>query len=252
MQPLIDSHCHLDDSRFDLNRVAVVQRARDAGVHRFVVPAVRCADWQRLQQFAAADVNILPAFGLHPWFCNEHRESDLQQLPDYLTTAVAVGECGLDGKRCDIDMQTQLHWFRSQLTLAAELDLPVIVHAYGAVDAVTSEIRRYPGLCGVIHSFSGSLQQADQLINLGFYLGFGGGITYERASRLREVVKAVPLERLLIETDAPDQPPAGHQGQENEPAFLIEILASVATLRDLDAELLAECCNQNAKELFSI
>lgn len=250
---LIDSHCHLDDARFDPGRVAVLQRAKDAGVTSFIVPAVCRSGWPKLQQLALDHSSILPAMGLHPWFCNQHSDSDLTLLPQFLADAVAVGECGLDGSDlCRFDMQLQLHWFRAQLRLALEHDLPVIVHAYKAVDLVIREIRCYPGLRGVVHSFSGSLQQAEQLIDLGFYLGFGGSVTHARATRLQTVVKAVAAESVLLETDAPDQPPSGRQGERNEPAFLIDILAHIATLRGTDSQALAATCNHNARELFRL
>ncbi|WP_186338890.1 TatD family hydrolase [Mariprofundus sp. NF] len=250
---MIDSHCHLDDLRFDQSRVAVLQRAQDAGVTAFIVPAVCRSGWPKLQHLALDHSSISPAFGLHPWFCNQHSDSDLSLLPQFLADAVAVGECGLDGSDlCRFDMDSQLHWFQPQLQLALEHDLPVIVHAFRAVDDVIREIRQLPGLRGVIHSFSGSQQQADQLVKLGFYLGFGGAVTYPRASRVQGVVKHIPLEKLLIETDAPDQSPAAHRGGNNEPAFLIEILAQIATLRGTDSQALAAICNHNARELFRL
>lgn len=249
---LIDSHCHLDDERFDPDRLELLQRARKAGVEQIVVPAVSRCGWLKLKSLAEQDSRIYPAFGLHPWFCDQHCENDLKLLPDFLDSAVAVGECGLDASLCDVDMQTQLFWFSEQLKLAVAHDLPVIVHAYRAVDAVIRAIRCYPGLRGVVHSFSGSLQQAEQLIGLGFYLGFGGSVTHARATRLQAVVKAVAAERLLLETDAPDQPPAGRQGERNEPAFLIDILAHIATLRGTDSQALAATCNHNARELFRL
>ncbi|ATX80627.1 TatD DNase family protein [Mariprofundus aestuarium] len=249
---LTDSHCHLDDVRFDHDRAEVIQRASEAGVDRFVVPAVSRRGWGKLQTIAAEEVSIYPAFGLHPWFCDEHDESDLKLLPKLLEGAVAIGECGLDTGLCRFDMERQLHWFRGQLRIAAEHDLPVIVHGYKALDSVIREIKCYPELRGVVHSFSGSQQQADQLIALGFYLGFGGSITDERARKNAAVVQAIPVEKLLIETDAPDQSPSDHRGKRNEPAFLIEILARIATLRAIDAESLARICNRNAKELFRL
>jgi len=249
---LIDSHCHLDDARFDSDRVELLQRARRAGVEQIVVPAVSSRGWVKLKNIAELDSRIYPAFGLHPWFCDQHREDDLQRLPGFLEGAVAVGECGLDAGLCDVDMQVQLHWLRAQLKMALSYDLPVIVHAYKAVDVVIREIRCFPGLRGVVHSFSGSLQQAEQLIDLGFYLGIGGAVTHTRATRLQAVVKAVAAERLLLETDAPDQSPAGRRGERNEPAFLIDILAHIATLRGTDSQALAATCNHNARELFRL
>jgi len=250
---LVDSHCHLDYPDFEQSRAAVLQRAKDAGVGQFFVPAVCRSGWESLQQLTKTDASVTPAFGLHPWFCDQHNNAALILLPQFLSHAVAVGGCGLYGSAlCRFGMQSQLHWFGAQLTLAIRLGLPVLVHACKAVDDVIREIRCFPGLRGVIHSFSGSKQHADQLIRLGFYLGVGGAVSFERAHRVQTIVKHIPLERLLIETDAPDQPPAAHRGEDNEPAFLIEILSCIATLRGLDVESLAGICNHNARELFRI
>lgn len=249
---LIDSHCHLDDARFDPDRNEVMQRAVDAGVTRFVVPAVSKAGWKKLRGLADSDAAIAPAFGLHPWFCDHHRETDLEQLTGLLEGAVAIGECGLDDGLCHFSIDQQLPWFQYQLRLARERDIPVIVHAYRTVDLVVSEVRRLPGLRGVVHSFAGSQQQAGQLIDLGLHIGIGGAVTFERAKRLQALAAWLPAERLLIETDAPDQLPAAHKGERNEPAFLIEILNRIATLRSMEAEQLAAICNRNARGLFGL
>ncbi len=143
-------------------------------------------------------------------------------------------------------------YFVSQLRLAADLDLPVVLHARKSVDQVTEQLRRFPGLRGMVHSFSGSRQQAERLLALGFYLGLSGAITYPRAKRLRLVAAAIPLDRLLIETDAPDQPPAGHRGQRNEPAYLYEIAATLAEIRGLSIAELAKVTVDNTKTLFAL
>jgi len=249
---LIDSHCHLDDSRFDAGRVEVLMRARAAGVDRIVVPAVHHDGWQRLAGFAEETPSIFPAYGLHPWFCEMHHERDLALLPAFLGNAVAVGECGLDFGKGRAPESEQLKWFRAQLELAAEHALPVIIHAYKSLDQVLHELRMFPTLKGVIHSFSGSLQQAEQLMAQGFSLGIGGAITWPQAERLRTVVKEMPLEYLLLETDAPDQSGAKHRGERNEPAFLVEIADEIATIRGIETDELAEMCNRNTGELFGI
>lgn len=247
---LIDSHCHFDDSRFDEDRELVLQRAADNGVQQFVVPAVSRSGWQRLEQLAAQYPAIHPAYGLHPWF--EHSDEDIALLPAYLEKSVAIGECGLDFKLSSIDEAAQLKHFRAQIKLAVEYDLPLIIHAYKAVDQVIRELKRYPGLRGVIHSFSGSSQQAEQLIDLGFHLGFGAAATRSNAVKLHQIIADMPLEKLLLETDAPDQPPASHRGERNEPAYLVEIARAIANIRALPAEALAEQCNRNCQELFGL
>ena len=136
--------------------------------------------------------------------------------------------------------------------LAREFDLPVIVHARRAVDAVIAAIRAVGGLRGVVHSFSGSAEQAAQLHKLGFLLGIGGPVTYERANRLRGIVASMPLEQLLLETDSPDQPGAAHRGERNEPAHLVEVLDAVAQLRGVSRETLAAATDANAERLFNL
>lgn len=249
---LIDSHCHIDDPLFRDGLDEVLQRAQKAGVERVVVPSVKFSGWSHLKALSEQYTYIAPAFGLHPWFCDSHHQNDIIKLPEYLNHAVAIGECGLDTKLCPFDMETQLHWLRAQLQVASDHNLPVILHAYKAVDPLIRELKSYPKLRGVIHGFSGSQQQAERLIDMGLYLGIGGAITHIRATKLQHIVKTFPLERLLLETDAPYQPPASHQGERNEPAFLIEILTHIATLRGISPLELASNCNNNARELFNL
>lgn len=251
---LIDSHCHLDDARFDQDRDIMLMRAAAHGIDSYIVPAVSRSSWPKLQALTATHHTIYPAYGLHPWFCPQHNHDDLDQLPLFLEKAVAVGECGLDGGRADSGKKQdeQLYWFRAQLDLALAMQLPVIIHAYKAVDEVCRELRRRPALTGVIHGFSGSIQQAEAVIAQGFYLGFGSNITYPQNKRLQTIVNEMPLERLLIESDAPDQPPYTRRGQRNEPAFLLEIVQQIATLRTADTASIADRCNRNARELFRL
>ncbi len=251
---LIDSHCHLDAAEFDADRGAVLARAHAAGVVAQVVPAVTAASWPKLRQ-VCSDANALyPAYGLHPMFLAEHRHAHLHELRDWLEREQprAVGECGLDFFVEGLDADTQRHYFDGQLRLAREFDLPVIVHARRAVDEVIHALRRVGGLRGVVHSFSGSPEQARQLWKLGFLVGLGGPLTYARANRLRTLVATMPLEFLLLETDAPDQPDAGIRGQRNEPVRLAEIAACVAGLRGQPMEEIAEKTTANAARLFGL
>jgi TatD DNase family protein len=184
----------------------------------------------------------------------EHSPDHLSRLEQWIadTPAVAIGECGLDHYVDGLDPEAQRQYFIGQLSIAKAARLPVIVHARRAVDAVIACIRKIGGITGVIHSYSGSLEQARQLHQLGFLLGFGGPVTYERARRLREVVSAIPLEQLLLETDAPDQPPSSRRGQRNEPATLLEVAAAVAAFRDMDQASLIAAVDANARRLFGL
>lgn len=251
---LIDSHSHFDAAEFDADRAAVHARALAAGVAAQVVPAVDAAGWPKLKTVCADHAGLFPAYGLHPMYLDAHRLEHLHELGDWIEREhpVAVGECGLDYFVEGLDADVQQTYFEGQLRLAREFDLPVIVHARRAVDAVIAMLRRIGDLRGVIHSFSGSAEQATQLHRLGFLLGIGGPVTHERAKRLRGVVAIVPLEQLLLETDSPDQPGASQRGQRNEPAYLTEVLDTVATLRGLSHEALAEATTANAERLFGL
>lgn len=251
---LVDSHCHLDAAEFDGDRAAVIARARAAGVTRQVVPAVSAAGWPQLRAVCAGHAGLFPAYGLHPVYVAEHREEHLAQLRRWLECErpVAVGECGLDHFVEGLDRDAQTRCFDAQLQLAREFDLPVIVHARRAVDAVIAAIRRVGNLRGVVHSFSGSGEQARQLWELGFLIGLGGPVTYERAHRLRKLAASVPIESLLLETDAPDQPDAGIRGQRNEPARLPVVLRTIARLRGADEADIAATTTANAERLFRL
>lgn len=251
---LVDTHCHIDAPEFEDDREAVIARARAAGVCAQIVPAVSRAGWAALAALTEKHPDLYPAYGLHPCYLAEHREEDLQALEAWLAEhqAVAVGECGLDRHEDDLDGPAQLRFFRSQLRIAADLDLPVIVHARRAVEEVELLLREFPRLSGVIHSFSGSFQQADRLWQRGFYTSFGGPLTYANARRVRALVAACPEELLLLETDAPDQSPISRRGARNEPAALVEILLEAARLRGTDPEALAASTTANARRLFRL
>ncbi|AWH37738.1 DNAase [Stenotrophomonas sp. ZAC14D1_NAIMI4_6] len=254
MNMLVDSHCHLDASEFDPDRTAVIERARAAGVQAQVVPAVTAASWPKLREVCQQAPGLYPAYGLHPMFLAEHRPGHLDQLRDWIERErpCAIGECGLDFFVDGLDAQAQQDYFIGQLKLARDFDLPVIVHARRAVDAVIAAIRRIGGLRGVVHSFPGSPEQAAQLDKQGFLLGLGGPLTYERAQRLQRLVREMPLQQLLLETDAPDQPDAGIRGERNEPARLSVIARHVAALRGTDVETVARATSENARRLFAL
>lgn len=251
---LVDSHSHFDAREFDPDRGAAHARALAAGVVAQVVPAVDAAGWPKLKTVCEELPGLHPAYGLHPMYLDAHRPIHLEELAGWIEreSPVAVGECGLDYFVDGLDHEAQQVYFDGQLRLARDFDLPVIVHARRAVDAVVASIRKVGGLRGVVHSFSGSAEQAAQLHKLGFLLGIGGPVTYERANRLRGIVATMPLEQLLLETDSPDQPGAGHRGERNEPAHLVEVLDVVATLRRTTREELASATTANAERLFVI
>ncbi|NUS38556.1 MAG: TatD family hydrolase [Lysobacter sp.] len=251
---LVDSHCHLDDEAFDGDRADVLARARAAGVQHVVVPAIDASTWPRVRTTCATHPGLSAAYGLHPLALQAHRPEHLEALGTWIERErpVAVGECGLDFFVEDLDRDAQLRYFDAQLRIARDASLPVIVHARRAVDAVIAAIRKVGGLRGVVHSFAGSAEQARQLAQLGFLVGLGGTVTYARANRLRQLAAALPLEQLVLETDAPDQPDAGHRGQRNEPARLPHVLHAIAALRDEAPTEIAGATTRNAERLFGL
>ncbi|MGH8157028.1 MAG: TatD family hydrolase [Rhodanobacter sp.] len=254
MLQLVDSHVHLDDDTFAIDRNAVTGRARDAGVDTMILPAVDAASWPRIQALCADYRGLFPAFGLHPMFLARHAPEHVDALSARLDdgSAVAVGEIGLDFHVEGLDRELQRHYFTRQLQLARERQLPVIVHARGALEEVTLTLRRIGGLRGVVHSFSGSEQQARHLWGMGFCIGIGGPVTYQRAQRLRRIVAQMPIEFLLLESDAPDQPDAAHRGQRNEPARITEVLHCIAALRNTPEAEIAAATTANARRLFDL
>lgn len=252
--PLVDSHVHLDDEAFAGDREAVVERARRNGVDTLIVPAVDAPGWLRIRQLCARHAGAYPAYGLHPLFLTGRAPEQLDALPAWLNEnrPVAIGEIGLDFHLDGPDRELQRHCFSRQLQLAREHDLPVIVHARGALEEVTLTLRRSGNRRGVVHSFAGSEQQASHLWELGFHLGIGGPVTYERAQRLRRIVARMPIEFLLLESDAPDQPDAAHRGGRNEPAHVVEILRCIAALRGAPEAEIAAATSANARRLFGL
>ena len=250
----IDTHCHFDEPDFDADRTALTQQMQTLGVTDLVFPAVKAAAWGRLQAVCASFPGFHASYGLHPVYLDEHRPEHVLSLPRWLQQGnpVAVGECGLDFFLPHLDGAAQEALFVVHLRLAREFDLPLIIHARRSVDAIVKCIRRFPGVTGVIHSFAGSQQQADSLIRLGFYLGVGGTCTYPRANRLRTILANVPLEHLLLETDAPDQPDSAWRGQRNDPTRLPVIAATLAELRGDTIAHTAHVTTDNATRLFRL
>ncbi|UPG92013.1 TatD family hydrolase [Luteibacter aegosomaticola] len=254
MHDLIDTHAHLDDSSFDADRGAMFERAAQAGVRRWIVPAIDRGNWEAIERLCASREGVYPAYGLHPMFLPSHRDEHLDELPAWLEQKrpVAVGEIGLDFYVEGLDLDRQRAIFERQLHIAKEHDLPVIVHARRAFEETIHTLRRIGGLRGVVHSFSGSEEQARQLFDLGFHLGIGGPVTYDRAHRIQRVVAAMPLEYLLLETDAPDQPCMHHRGERNEPAYMVDVLDTIAHVRDTAPAQIASATTLNAEKLFTL
>jgi TatD DNase family protein len=245
---VIDTHCHIDVEDFDADRMAVIDRARVAGVVAQVVPAVMAPTWDHLLQVCRDHAGLHPALGLHPAYLALHRPGDVAELADRVAQErpVAIGEIGLDFFIPDPDREGQQALFEAQLRIARDHDLPVLLHVRKSIDQVLATLRRIKVRGGIAHAFNGSRQQAEQFMELGFKLGFGGVATFERAQKIRALARELPLEALVLETDAPDLPPAWCKGERNSPEFLPGILRVIAELRGATPEEVAAHTTANA------
>nr|WP_249115607.1 TatD family hydrolase [Azoarcus sp. L1K30] len=247
---LIDTHIHLDAAEFDRDRDLLLDQARNAGVGAFVVPAVDRASFARVALLGSRHADVYPALGIHPLYAGGADPSDLGQLESALESVrpLAVGEIGLDHYVEDVDRERQSFFFIEQLRLAQRHDLPVILHVRKAQDAVLKELRRHPVRGGIAHAFNGSRQQADAFIALGFKLGFGGAMSFEGSQRIRRLARELPLETIVLETDAPDMAPAWGQGERNLPQNIAEYARILADLRAQPVELIVRATSANARQ----
>lgn len=251
---LIDTHCHLDVADFDADRDDVLAACRAQGVTRIVIPGVDAAGWGNSLALCADRPGLYPTLGLHPVYLHRHRDEDVEELADWVEThhPVAIGEIGLDFYIDHPDRARQQALFEAQLRVAAEADLPVLLHVRKAHDQVIATLRRVHVKGGICHAYNGSLQQAHQYIDLGFKLSFGGMLTYERSSKLRRLALELPLDAIVIETDAPDLTVASHRGERNSPAYLPECLAALAEVRGQDPAELAVATTRNALAVLDL
>ena len=254
MYELIDCHCHLDFDAFDQDREQVIERAKAKGISHIIIPGVKRENWARVSELCNTSTQFHACYGLHPYLASEHSDNDILQLRDWLDQhdCVAIGECGLDYRKHQAEKSVQLKYFNAQLDVANACSKPIVIHSVRATTDVISAIKNYPGLRGMVHSFSGSYEQAVVLIDLGFYISLGGAITYDHARKIRATAGKIPLDYILLETDAPDQPDAAHARQRNEPAYLVNVLKSLSELRDEPPDEIAEQTTANAHRLFDI
>ncbi len=251
---LVDSHIHLDFSAFDKDRDVLLTEALSSGISRFVVPSTTRNSWLRIKNLALSNPAISVAYGIHPYFIHAHSLNDCESLDSWLEThaCAAVGEIGLDYFAKDLEPGQQMEFFKAQLCITANHRLPVILHARKALDHLTRELKLHGIKHGIVHSFNGSYVQAKRLIDMGFKLGFGGALTYPRATRLQALVKQLPLDSICLETDAPDQPSSGFAGKRNEPLALLEVLETVAKLHNTSIEIIARHTTDNTYSALNI
>ena len=252
----IDTHCHFDFPPFAGHEEDSLVRAAKAGVGRIIVPAIAAQYFDRVSELAGKHPALYAAFGLHPIVIEEHTPHSLAQLEQRLTAqpekVVAIGEIGLDLYRDDPQFERQQQFLEAQLNLAKRFDLPVILHSRRTHDKLAMYLKKYAlPRTGVVHGFAGSLQQAQRFIELGYYIGVGGTITYPRASKTRDVMTRLPLTALLLETDAPDMPLNGYQGQPNRPEQAARVFNTLCELRPEAPDVIADTLLQNTLRLFS-
>ena len=230
---LVDTHCHLDAAEFDGDRDAVHAAALAGGVGRIMVPTVAVDCFQKAKTVVERYPGCVAAYGIHPLYVMQAEDADLAVLREWLAREqpVAVGEIGLDFYVTDIDPARQEYFFVEQLKLARDFDLPVLLHVRRAIDQILKHLRRIRVRGGIAHAFNGSRQQADEFIKLGFKLGFGGAMTYSGSTRIRALAAELPADAIVLETDAPDIPPAWLNGGRNAPSELPRIADVLAELR---------------------
>jgi TatD DNase family protein len=254
---LIDTHTHLDFESFDIDRSNVLGNSQHLGVERMVVLGVYQRNLQRVWDLALNEPSVYAALGLHPVYLDEHRPEHLQQLRDRLTRLAghpklcALGEIGLDYYVESLDRPRQQQLFEQQLQLAADFNLPVLLHVRRSHADTIAALKRFRlKRCGVVHAFAGSREEAREYIKLGYKLGLGGAATWPQALRMHRVIADLPLESVVLETDSPDMAPAMFPGMRNSPEHLPAICAAVAQLMNISADTLAAATTANACEVF--
>ena len=261
---LIDAHCHLDFEVFDEDREQALKRAEKNKITDIIIPGTQTKFWERINILCSTHnkktnkIRLHPCYGLHPYWVHDHKQNDLKLLEAYLekNKSVALGECGLDFRsqhtKASTDKKKQIDFFEIQLDIANNQQLPVVIHSVNATQAIIESIKKFSNITGMIHSYSGSLEQAKQLIDLNFLISIGGSVTYPQAKKIRNIATELPLNALLVETDAPDQSDQNNQYSRNEPSFLVNTVKEIAQLRNENNETVAQQTTVNAKNLFRL
>ncbi|MBR6829268.1 MAG: TatD family hydrolase [Paludibacteraceae bacterium] len=252
---MIDTHCHIDEEAFDADREEVIARQQESGVERMIVPGVNVASIETVMKVCHAHPGYCyPALGLHPEDVKDDWQEQLtiveQAIRDHRNELVAIGEIGLDYYWDKAYKEEQREVLRRQLILARELDLPVILHNREATEDIMRIVKEEGGR-GVFHCFNGSRETAQQILDMGFYLGIGGVLTFKN-SKLAEKLDVVPLERIVLETDAPYMAPVPHRGERNESRFMIHVAERLAQVYNCPVEYVIELTSANARQLFAI
>lgn len=256
MNKFIDTHCHFDFPVFYNDIANSLSLAHQAQVKKIIIPAVARWNFDVVTELSNEYPQLYSALGLHPLYIEAHTEQHLIELEQKLKIAprcVAIGEIGLDDYMDNPQPEKQERFLIAQLKLAAKFDLPVILHSRKTHDKLSALLRRYDvPRKGVVHGFAGSQQQAEKFIQQGYFIGVGGTITYERAQKTRRAMASLPLESLLLETDAPDMPVSGFQGEPNRPERIQYVFSQLCELRQEPSEVIAQQLYFNSLQLFRL
>lgn len=249
---LIDTHSHLNHEDFAEDLPQAITRAREAGVERILVAGYDMPSSEKAVEIAGAYEGVVASVGIHPHDAKSLKPADLDRLRELAAweKVVAIGEIGLDFHYNFSPREEQEEAFRLQIRLAHELDMPIIVHSREAGDDILDILKSEPSVRGVMHCFSQDLETAKQVIDLGFYIGVAGPVTYKRSEELREAVEWTPIDRLLVETDCPYLAPQKFRGKRNEPSYVVYVAEKVAEVKSLPFDTIAEKTTQNAYSLF--
>ena len=252
---LFDTHCHLDFPQFAGNLKQLVVKAEEAGITGILIPGVKKEGWRGIRQITATYSICHSALGLHPMFMDEHKDSDLHDLEMALSVGpiAAIGEIGLDFYKAKTNRQAQLSLASAQVSIARAAELPVILHVRKAHDEmikIISQAEFKEG--GIVHAFNGSEHQAQKYYAMGFKLGFGGAMTYPRAAKLHRLADILPLDSIVLETDAPDMPPVTCTQSYNTPLHLFDNFRSLVTLRVETASKVANQTTANALSVLNL
>jgi len=251
---LIDTHTHLYSEEFDQDFDQVLQRARNAGIARFYLPGIDSTVIPRMLQLEEQyPSEFYPMMGLHPCSVKENFLGELEIIEKYLAARsfVAVGEIGLDFYWDTTFKEQQLQAFNKQMELALHYNLPIVIHTRNAMKETIEVVRPFAakGLMGIFHCFGDTAETAKEIIQLGFYLGIGGVLTYKKAN-LGETLKDIPLGRIVLETDAPYLPPVPYRGKRNESSYLALIAQKLAEVKNVSVEEIAAVTSANAEKIF--
>jgi TatD DNase family protein len=257
---MIDTHCHFDFAPFSDDPIHWLEKAKMAGVQKLIAPSVSQKNWHKLIKLSAEFHSLYYALGLHPVWIKNHQKADLNKLEALLAKrlprCLAIGEIGLDfsdfsgAPLQQADKEKQLAFFKAQLALAERYQYPVILHCRKAHNKMLQVLNKFPRARGVLHAFSGSEAQGLDFIKRGFLLGVGGTLTYLRANKTRQALSKLPLSKLVLETDAPDMPLLGFQGEANSPDKLILIAKTLAELKADSVENIIKTTSENARRCF--